>query len=78
VYRAYSTVRGKLVISGDSAVSDYEYELRRGTAVLATGHLQLDEQPSPGDVLTLGRREVHVEDVIAVGRSRRLILTQGP
>ena len=61
--------------SGDSAVGDYEYELRRGDAVLATGRLQLDEQPSPGDVLSLGRREVRVDDVIAVGRSRRLILS---
>jgi hypothetical protein len=66
------------VISGDSAVSDYEYELRRGDAVLATGRLQLDEQPSRGDVLSLGRRQVRVEDVIEVGRSRRLILSQTP
>ena len=51
--------------SGDSAVGDYEYELRRGDAVLATGRLQLDEQPSPGDMLSLGRREVRVDDVIA-------------
>jgi hypothetical protein len=76
VYRAYSTVRGNLVISDDSAVGDYEYELRRGDAVVATGRLQLDEQPSPGDLLSLGRRQVLVEDVIAVGRSRRLILSQ--
>jgi hypothetical protein len=76
VYRAYSTVRGNLVISGDSAVGgDYEYELRRGETVLATGRLQLDEQPSPGDTLSLGRRQVRVDDVIAVGRSRRLILS---
>jgi hypothetical protein len=57
-------------------VSDYEYELRRGDAVLATGRLQLDEQPSRGDLLSLGRRQVRVEDVIEVGRSRRLILSQ--
>jgi hypothetical protein len=66
------------VISGDSAVSDYEYELRHGDAVLATGRLQLEEQPAPGDVLSLGRRQVRVDDVIAVGRSRRLILSQTP
>jgi hypothetical protein len=77
VYRGYSTVRGNLVSSGDSAVGDYEYELRRGNAVLATGRLQLDEQPTRGDVLSLGRREVRVEDVISVGRSRRLILSDG-
>jgi len=64
------------VISDDSAVGDYEYELRRGDTVLATGRLQLDEQPSRGDVLSLGRQQVLVEDVIAVGRSRRLILSQ--
>ena len=61
--------------SGDSGVGDYEYELRRGDIVLATGRLQLDEQPSRGDVISLGRREVRVDDVIAVGRSRRLILS---
>jgi hypothetical protein len=65
------------VSSEASAVGDYEYELRRGDAVLATGHLQLEEQPAPGDVLSLGRREVRVDDVIAVGLSRRLILSQG-
>ena len=75
MYRAYSTVRGNLVISGDSGVGDYEYELRSGDTVLATGRLQLDEQPARGDVLSLGRRQVLVEDVIAVGRSRRLILS---
>jgi hypothetical protein len=64
------------MISGDSAVGDYEYELRRGDVVLATGRLQLDEQPARGDVLSLGRREVRVDEVIALGRSRRLILSQ--
>jgi hypothetical protein len=76
VYRGYSTVRGNLVISGDSAVGDYEYELRHGDAVVATGRLHLDEQPSPGDTLSLGRRPVRVDDVIANGHSRRLILSQ--
>jgi hypothetical protein len=64
------------VNSGDSAVADYEYELRRGGTVLATGRLQLEEQPTPGDLLSLGVRQVRVEDVIALGRSRRLILSQ--
>ncbi len=64
--------------SGDSAVGDYEYELRRGGTVLATGRLQLDEQPTPGDLLSLGQQQVRVEDVIAFGRSRRLILSQQP
>jgi len=57
-------------------VSDYEYELRRGGAVLATGRLQLDEQPTPGDLLSLGADQVRVDDVIALGRSRRLILSK--
>lgn len=64
------------MIPRDPVVSDYEYELRHGDAVLATGRLQLDEQPSPGDLLSLGRRDVRVDDVIALGRSRRLILSQ--
>jgi hypothetical protein len=64
------------VRSGDSAVADYEYELRRDGDVVATGRIQLDEQPSPGDELSLGRTRVRVEDVIAFGRSRRLILSQ--
>lgn len=57
-------------------MSDYEYELRRGDAVIATGRIQLDEQPAPGDTLSLGQRRVRVEDVIPLGRSRRLILSQ--
>ncbi len=54
------------------AVADYEYELRRGDEVVATGRIQLEERPSPGDVLKLGSREVRVEDVLG----RRLILAQ--
>jgi hypothetical protein len=53
---------------------DYEYELRRDGAVIATGRLQLDEQPAPGDLLTLGGKRVRVDDVLRLGRRQRLIL----
>jgi hypothetical protein len=56
-------------------VSDYEYELRREGAVIATGRLQLEEPPSPGDTLPLGTQHVRVDDVLHLGRSRRLILS---
>jgi hypothetical protein len=55
-------------------VHDYEYELRRDGAVIATGRLQLEDPPSPGDVLTLGRRRVRVDDVLQLGGTPRLIL----
>jgi hypothetical protein len=55
-------------------VGDYEYELRRDGAVIATGRLQLDKPPSPGDSLALGSQRVEVDDVLNLGKSRRLIL----
>jgi hypothetical protein len=55
-------------------VGDYEYELRRDGAVIATGRLQLDKPPSPGDLLALGSQRVEVDDVLNLGKSRRLIL----
>jgi hypothetical protein len=55
-------------------VDDYEYELRRDGAVIATGRLQLESPPSPGDVLTLGRRRVRVDDLLQLGGTPRLIL----
>jgi hypothetical protein len=58
-------------------VSDYEYELRRNGAVIATGRLQLDEPPIPGELLALGAEQVRIEDVLHLGTSRRLILTAG-
>jgi hypothetical protein len=57
-------------------VSEYEYELRRGAAVIATGRIQLEQQPTPGETLTLGSKQVRVEDVLALRGSRRLILSQ--
>jgi hypothetical protein len=55
-------------------VDDYEYELRRDGAVIATGRLQLETAPSPGDLLTLGPRSVRVDDVLPLGGTPRLIL----
>ena len=55
---------------------DYEYELRRAGAVIATGRIQLDEPPRPGDALPLGKDTVTVADVLELGRRRRLILEQ--
>jgi hypothetical protein len=55
-------------------VGDYEYELRRDDAVIATGRIQLDDPPSPGDTLSLGKQDVHVDDVLHLGFTPRLIL----
>jgi hypothetical protein len=57
-------------------VRDYEYELRRDDAVIATGRIQLEEPPQPGETLSLGTKRVHVEDVLQLGRTPRLILEQ--
>ena len=53
---------------------DYEYELRRAGDVIATGRIQLEHAPSPGDELSLGRKRVRVEDVLRLGGRQRLIL----
>ena len=55
-------------------MSDYKYELRRDNAVIATGRIQLDDPPSPGDTLSLGRQHVRVAEVVRLGRTPRLIL----
>jgi len=57
-------------------VGDYEYELRREGAVIATGRIQLDEPPAPGDVLTLGSTSARIEDVLPLRGGHRLILEQ--
>jgi hypothetical protein len=59
-----------------SAAGDYQYELRRDGAVIATGHIQLEEKPSPGDELALGSRRALVEDVLPLAGGMRLILVQ--
>lgn len=55
---------------------DYEYELRRGGTVVATGRIQLETKPSPGDELTLGSTRAVVEDVLPRRNGYRLILEQ--
>jgi hypothetical protein len=55
-------------------VGDYEYELRREGVVVATGRIQLEEQPSPGDELELGSTHARVEEVLPLRSGPRLIL----
>ena len=58
------------------AAGDYEYELRRDGEVIATGRIQLEDPPSPGDELALGSTRTLVEDVLPLRGGRRLILRQ--
>jgi hypothetical protein len=58
------------------AAADYEYELRRDGAVIATGRIQLEEAPAPGDELALGSKRTLVEDVLPLRGGKRLILVQ--
>ena len=55
-------------------MEDYEYELRRGDAVIATGRIQLDDPPSPGDTLSLGSQRVRSTTCSASVGTPRLIL----
>ena len=57
-------------------MNDYEYELRHEGAVIATGRIQLDESPAPGDELSLGRTRALVEEVLPLRAGPRLILQQ--
>ena len=57
-------------------MGDYEYELRRNGAVIATGRIQLDEPPAPGDELTLGATPAVVEEVLPLPGVPRVILEQ--
>jgi hypothetical protein len=57
-------------------MGDYVYELRRGDAVIATGRIQLEEAPTPGETLSLGSQHVLVSDVLRLGGTPRLILAQ--
>jgi hypothetical protein len=56
------------------ATGEYEYELRDDGAVIATGRLQLDEPPTPGDELELGSKRARIEDVLPLRGRQRLIL----
>ena len=57
-------------------MNDYEYELRKDGAVIATGRIQLEDQPSAGDELTLGSIRTLIDDVIPSAAGHRLILEQ--
>jgi hypothetical protein len=58
------------------AAGEYEYELRRDGTVIATGRIQLEDAPSPGDELALGSKRALVEDVLPLRGGNRLILEQ--
>ena len=57
-------------------MGDYEYELRDGDAVIATGRIQLDVSPAPGETLSLGSQRVLIADVLRLGGTPRLILSR--
>lgn len=57
-------------------MGDYEYEVRRDGAVVATGRIQLETKPSPGDELKLGSTRAVVEDLLPRRGGYRLILEQ--
>jgi hypothetical protein len=57
-------------------VTDYEYELRRDGAVIATGRIQLETTPAPGEELALGSKRAVVEDVLPRRGGYRLILEE--
>jgi hypothetical protein len=56
------------------AVGDYEYELRRDGAVVATGRIQLERVPAIGDELKLGSTRARVEDVLPRRNGYRILL----
>ena len=58
------------------AMADYEYELRHGDAVVATGRLAQESPPQPGDVLELAGRRAVVRDIspATAGRPPRIRL----
>ena len=57
-------------------MGDYEYELRRDGVVIATGRIQLETTPAPGEELSLGSTRAVVEDVLPRRGGFRLILEQ--
>lgn len=57
-------------------MGDYEYELRRNGTVIATGRIQLEKPPAPGDELSIGSTNARVEDVLPLRGGHRLILEQ--
>lgn len=53
---------------------EYEYELRKNGAVVATGRIQLEKPPAEGEELTLGSTRARVEAVLPFGGRSRVIL----
>ncbi len=57
-------------------MNEYEYELRKDGAVIATGRIQLEKTPTAGEELTLGSTRALIDDVIPFAGGHRLILEQ--
>jgi hypothetical protein len=55
-------------------MSEYEYELRKNGAVIATGRIQLEKTPAPGEEISLGSTRARVEAVLPFGGRSRVIL----
>jgi hypothetical protein len=55
-------------------MSEYEYELRKNGAVIATGRIQLEKTPEPGEEITLGSTHARVEAVLPFQGRNRVIL----
>ena len=55
-------------------MSEYEYELRKNGAVIATGRIQLEQPPAEGEELTLGSTRARVEAVLPFAGRNRVIL----
>ena len=55
-------------------MTDYEYEVRQNETVVATGRIQLERAPKPGETLRLGSRTVRVLEVLQLFGAPRLIL----
>ena len=59
----------------ERAANAYEYELRENGSIIATGRLTLEQQPKPGETITLGQAVVTVREIMPGSRAAgRLIL----
>jgi hypothetical protein len=59
----------------EHAAFAYEYELRAHDSIIATGRLTLEQQPKPGETITLGHALVTVREILpGTGTAGRLIL----
>ena len=58
-------------------MSEYEYELRKNGAVIATGRIQLEQTPAVGEEVSLGAStRALVDAVLPFAGRNRLILEQ--